>query len=123
MPAAVHEAARVLRPGRHFCVSVTHPMNDAGIFESTDPNAAFVIRGSYFGRRPFEGHLERDGLQMTFRGWMYALEDYFRALEAAGFVVERLREPAATEEAAAWQPGFRRWQRVPMFLQLRAVKR
>jgi hypothetical protein len=93
------------------------------VFESTEPDAPFVIRGSSFGQRPFEGHFERDGLQMTFRGWMYALEDYFRALEAAGFVVERLREPGATEESVRKQPGYRRWQRVPLFLQLRAVKR
>jgi len=38
----------------------------------------FVIRGSYFGRRPFEGRFERDGLRMTLRGWVYALEDYAR---------------------------------------------
>jgi SAM-dependent methyltransferase len=123
MPGAVREAARVLDPAGRFCISVTHPLNDAGLFESTEPNAPFVIRGSYFGRRPFEGHFERDGLRMTFRGWMYALEDYSRALEAGGFVVERVREPAATEAAVQKQPGYRRWQRLPLFLQLRAVKR
>lgn len=68
MPGAVREAARVLEPGGRFSISVTHPLNDAGSFESTEPDAAFVIRGSYFGHRPFEGHFERDGLQMTFRG-------------------------------------------------------
>jgi SAM-dependent methyltransferase len=123
MPGAVREAARVLEPAGRFCISVTHPLNDAGLFESTEPDAAFVIRGSYFGRRSFEGNFERDGLRMTFRGWMYALEDYSRALEAAGFVVERVREPAATDAAVHTQPGYRRWQRLPLFLQLRAVKR
>ncbi|TMF31726.1 MAG: class I SAM-dependent methyltransferase [Chloroflexi bacterium] len=123
MPRAVREAARVLQQGGRFCVSVTHPVNDAGRFESDEPTAAFIIRGSYFGRRPFEGHFERDGLQMTFRGWMYALEDYCRALESAGFLVERVREPAASDDAVDKQPGYRRWQRVPLFLQLRAVKR
>jgi SAM-dependent methyltransferase len=123
MPGAVREAARVLEPGGRFCISVTHPVNDAGRFDSDEPDAAFIIRGSYFGRRPFEGHFERDGLEMTFRGWTYALEDYWRALEAAGFVVERLREPVATDEAVGKRPGFRRWQRLPLFLQLRALKR
>lgn len=122
MPGAVLEAARVLNPGGHLCISVTHPVNDAGRFESDEPDAAFIIRGSYFGRRRFEGHFERDGLQMTFRGWTYAQQDYWRALEAAGLVVERLREPAATDEAVGRQPGYRRWQRLPLFLQLRAVK-
>jgi SAM-dependent methyltransferase len=123
MPGAVREAARVLEPAGRFCISVTHPLNDAGMFDSTEQDALFVIRGSYFGRRPFEGHFERDGLQMTFRGWMYALEDYSRALEAADFLVERVREPAATDAAVQKQPGYRRWQRLPLFLQLRAVKR
>jgi SAM-dependent methyltransferase len=123
MPGAVREAARVLEPGGRLCISVTHPLNDAGTFESKEPDAPFVIRGSYFGRRRFEDHVERDGLEMTFRGWTYTLEDYGRALEAAGFVVERLSEPAATEEAVGRQPGYRRWQRLPLFLQLRTLKR
>jgi len=123
MPGAVREAARVLEPAGRFCISVTHPLNDAGLFESAEPDAAFIIRGSYFGRRPFEGHYERDGLEMTFRGWMYALEDYCRALESAGFLVERVREPAASDDAVDKQPGYRRWRRLPLFLQLRAVKR
>jgi hypothetical protein len=37
--------------------------------------------------------------------------------------MERLREPAASDEAVAHRLAYRRWQRVPMFLQLRAVKR
>ncbi len=123
MPGAVKEGARVLENDGRFCISVTHPLNDAGAFVSDEPDAAFVIRDSYFGRRRFEGRFERDGLQMTFHGWMYALEDYVRSLEGAGFVMERLREPAASDEAVAHRLAYRRWQRVPMFLQLRAVKR
>jgi SAM-dependent methyltransferase len=123
MPGAIRESARVLEDGGRFCISVTHPLNDAGAFVSDEPEAAFVIRDSYFGRRIFNGRFERDGLTMTFHGWMYALEDYVRALEAAGFVVERLREPAASAEAITHRSAYWRWGRVPMFLQLRAVKR
>ena len=101
---------------------MTHPLADAGAFASNDPDSPFTIRGSYFGRRPYEGHFEKNGLQVTFRGWVYALEDYWRALETAGFVVERLREPAASADAAARQPPYRRWQRLPLFLMLRAAK-
>ena len=122
MPGAIKESARVLDNGGRFCISVTHPVNDAGSFDSDDPGAAFVIRGSYFGRRPFDGRFERDGLEMTFHGWMYALEDYVRALEGAGLVIERVREPAVSDAASNRRPAYRRWQRVPMFLQLRAVK-
>ncbi len=33
---------------------------------------------------------------MTFRGWTYSLEAYAIALESAGLVLERLREPRPT---------------------------
>jgi SAM-dependent methyltransferase len=123
MPAVVAEAARVLQPGRHLCASVTHPMSDAGSFAGQQPDAPFTIPGAYLGRRRFEGSFERDGLQMTFHGWCYPLEDYAHALEDAGLLIEMLREPSVSEAAARQHPSYRRWQRLPMFLQLRAVKR
>ena len=116
MPGTVREASRVLEPGGRLCVCVTHPLMDAGRFESTDPDAPFVVSGSYFGRRRFEGTFERAGLGMTFRGWCYPLSDYARALEDAGFLLEALREPSVPEEDP-------RCARIPMFLYLRAVKR
>jgi SAM-dependent methyltransferase len=123
MPAVVAEAARVLKPGRHLCVSVTHPMSDAGSFAGQQPEAPFTILGTYLGRRRFEGTFERDGLQMTFHGWSYPLEDYARALGDAGLLIEVIREPSVSETAVRKHPSWRRWQRLPMFLQLRAVKR
>jgi SAM-dependent methyltransferase len=123
MPAAVREASRVLAPGRPLCVCVTHPTADAGKFQSKEPDAPFVIPGSYLGRHRFEDTFERDGLQVTFAGWRYSLEGYARALEDAGLVIERLREPAAPDAALAARPGYERWQRVPNFLHFRAVKR
>jgi hypothetical protein len=47
MSAAVHDVARVLRPKGRLCVSITHPIAGAGAFTRWDPEAAFVIRGSY----------------------------------------------------------------------------
>jgi hypothetical protein len=81
-----------------------------------------VIPGSYLGRHRFEDTFERDGLQVTFAGWRYSLEEYARALEDAGLVIERLREPAAPASALTVRPGYERWQRLPNFLHLRAVK-
>ncbi len=65
---AVREAARVLTPEGRLCMCVTHPMCDAGRFESREPDAPFIIGGNYLVRRRFEGTFERDGLIMTFRG-------------------------------------------------------
>ena len=118
MPASVKEGARVLRPNGRLCVSVTHPISDAGSFSGDDPEAVFTIEGTYFGRRRFEGTVERDGLKMTFRGWCYPVEDYAKALEAAGLVIEAMREPTPI----GGRPEYERWRRLPMFLQLRAVK-
>jgi SAM-dependent methyltransferase len=122
MPAAVAEAARVLRPGRPLCVCVTHPVADAGRFASTEPDAPFVIAGSYLGRHRVDEPFERDGLQMHFTGWRYPLEAYARALEDAGLLIDRLREPAAPATALTTRPGYGRWQRLPSFLLFRAIK-
>jgi SAM-dependent methyltransferase len=122
MPAAVREAARVLAAGGRFCICVTHPLSNAGGFSGEEPDAAFVIDRPYLEQRPFEGYAERDGLRMTFRGQCYPLEAYAQALAGAGLLIEALREPAASVQVAAAQPSYCRWQRLPMFLHLRAVK-
>lgn len=114
MPGAVRESARVLEPGGRLTICVTHPFMDAGRFQSKDPDAPFVVEGSYLGTRRFEGTFERDGLEITFRGWCHALADYGRALENAGFLVERIREPTNN-----WEDP--RHDRIPLFLHLRAV--
>lgn len=122
MRGAVQEAARVLEPGGRFCVCVMHPLADAGRFESREPDAAFVVSGSYFGRRRFEETFARDGLTMTFRGWCYPVEEYSLAFEAAGLAIEALREPKPRAEALAEDEGEARWERVPLFLFVRLRK-
>jgi SAM-dependent methyltransferase len=122
MRGAVREAARVLRPRGRFCVCVTHPLADAGRFERREADARFVITGSYFGRRRFDETFERDGLRMTFHGWCYALEDYARAFEEAGLLIETLREPQQRGAIVAADPSEARWKRLPIFLFLRLRK-
>ena len=119
MPAVILEIARVLRPAGRLCLCVPHPLWDAGRFEAREAGARFVIEGSYFGRRPYEGSFERGGLSITFRGWSYALVDYAQAFEDAGFVIEALREPQPAADAPlSWE----RNRRIPVFLMLRVMK-
>jgi SAM-dependent methyltransferase len=124
MPGTLREAGRMLEPGGALCISVTHPLTDAGRFDTAEPGAPFVIRDSYLGRRRFEGTFERDGYRITFRGWCYPLQDYADALERAGFVIERIREPAASDASMArFGPGEQRWRRIPLFLHILARRR
>ncbi|MEO7294783.1 MAG: class I SAM-dependent methyltransferase, partial [Candidatus Limnocylindria bacterium] len=87
MEGAIAEAARVLVPGGRLCAAIVHPVNSAGKFQARLPDAAFVIRGSYFEQRQFADTVERDGLRMTFTSRHRPLEAYFRALESAGLLV------------------------------------
>jgi SAM-dependent methyltransferase len=117
LAAAVREAARVLSADGRYCLAIVHPLNTAGAFVSREPDAEFVIRGSYFERTEKELPVERDGLEITFLDAHRPLEDYFRALEDAGLLVERLREiPDSSDDE-----GAARWRRVPLFLHIRAL--
>jgi SAM-dependent methyltransferase len=123
MPAAVAEAARVLVPGGCLCACVTHPFADAGRWaDPDDDDSAFVVEGSYLGARRFEITIERGALTMRFDGMAYPLEDYARALEAAGLAIEALREPVASGALGdrTEHPAWVRWRRIPMFLMFRA---
>jgi SAM-dependent methyltransferase len=118
MSGTVRQAARVLTRGGRFCFCVIHPLSGVGRFADESLEAPFVVRGDYFANNRVEDTVERDGLEMTFRGWIYSLQDYAEALEAASLRIEAMREPRPSGDA----PGYRRWNRIPMFLLVRAVK-
>lgn len=119
MPAAVREAARVLEPGGRLCLAIVHPVNSAGRFAERAADAAFMITGGYLQPSDYALEVERAGLTMTFHSSHRPMQDYFAALEAAGLVVETLREPSIPEHSIASEKD-RRWQRVPLFLHIRA---
>lgn len=119
MTAAVKEIARILVPGGRLCMAIVHPINSCGRFEAATADARFVIGGDYLRPFRYSDAVESDGLSMTFHSQHRPLEAYFLALEEAGLFVEALREPAVPDEAIG-SPAGRRWQRVPLFLQLRA---
>jgi ubiquinone/menaquinone biosynthesis C-methylase UbiE len=104
--AAIAETARVLVTGGRFVFAIVHPVATAGRLVDDE---TFVIAASYL--EPFVQRLPLgDGEIPSFHR---PLEWYFRALERAGFLAESVRELATRRRA----PG-----RVPMFLDVRAVK-
>ena len=119
MPRAVADIARVLVSGGKLCFAIVHPINSAGQFERSAEDAPFVIKGDYLRPFPYSETVERNGLTMTFHSRHRPLQAYFAALEAAGFLVEALREPAIPEHAIE-RDNSRRWQRLPLFLHVRA---
>ena len=121
MPAAVREVARILEPGGRLCLAIVHPINSAGRFEQKTADAPFVIKGEYLRAFHYADTVERGGLTMTFHSRHRPLEAYFMALEEVGLLVEALREPNIPEHAIV-PDADRRWQRVPLFLHLRACR-
>jgi SAM-dependent methyltransferase len=114
----VREAARVLDRGGCLCACVAHPVTDLGDFVGDGAYPRLSIRSHYFESERVEDAVELDGLTMTFRGRTYSLEQYALAFEGAGLRVETMREPRPTAPA----DKYRRWQAVPLFLYLRALK-
>lgn len=114
---AVREAARVLRAGGSLCLAVIHPFASSGLFESREPDARFVIEGSYLETRRYSDTVERDGLAITFNSRHRPFEAYIEMLSQAGLRVERVVEVPDMSD-----PPGSRWRRLPLFLQVRARK-
>lgn len=121
LQGAFREAYRVLVPGGRLVFAIVHPINSAGKFAADAPDSPFMIGGSYLDALRVADTVARDGLTMTFHSEHRPIEAYFRALEEAGFLVEALREPRVPDEAAMRYRSTR-WQRVPLFLHVRAIR-
>lgn len=108
--AVVGEVARVLAPGGRLLITLLHPVDtwgDAG--------------GSYFEETAFDNEVVRAAGRMTFRDAHRPLAAYFRALEDAGFAIERFREPEPDEDYFRRHPDAERLRGRPFLLHLRAV--
>jgi ubiquinone/menaquinone biosynthesis C-methylase UbiE len=121
LQSAISEAARFLIPGGRLLMSIVHPINSAGQFVDESAEAKFVISGRYLAEFNYSDTFERDGLEMTFHSRHRPLDAYSRALEQAGFLIEAIREHPVPDSEAATERS-KRWQRLPLFLHIRAVK-
>lgn len=121
LDAAVAECARTLSAGGRVCAAIVHPINSAGRFAGESRESPFIISGSYLDELRYEWAADRDGLHMTFHSWHRPLEAFTRAFEAAGLLIDAIREPPA--KAPVMSDADRKWLRLPLFLHLRAVKR
>ena len=110
LDAAVREAARVLEPGGRFCFTTVHPWNSLKSGED------------YFAEHTYEETRTRDGLTMTFTDRHRPLSAFSRAFEAAGLLVEAVREPVPDAGHVAARPSAEQWTRRPAFLAGRAVR-
>jgi SAM-dependent methyltransferase len=118
MEGAVQEAARVVAPGGCYAIAIVHPMNSAGAFQRGLPELQrpFVITDSYLAPRRYADDVDRDGMVMRFESMHRSLEDFARAFESAGFVIEALREVGEPDPAS-------KWSRLPLFLDVRLHRR
>jgi SAM-dependent methyltransferase len=121
MPGAVSEAGRILRPGGRLCLAIVHPMSSAGKFTERAADAPFQITRSYLDSWPSDWVLDRDGHQLVFHSEHRPIEAYSRAVEAAGLLIEAIREVRPPAPADPADPGARH-QRIPASLHLRAVR-
>jgi len=118
---AFAEAYRVLRPGAPFVMSLAHPF-DACL--QGDPPYG-VTKGYWERERDWQWEFPKDGVSARLRSWYRPVSEWFSLLTEAGFRVERLLEPAPTEEAwSPWDGGYslEKMRLVPANLIIRAVK-
>jgi len=115
------EIARVLESGGRLCLAVVHPLNSAGRFVGHDADDPFTIEGSYLDPSFYADRIVRDGLTMTFVSAHRPITTYTEQLAGCGFLIERLIETSVRDEAVT-RAHQGRWQRIPLFLHLRAIK-
>lgn len=114
---AVAQIARVLVPGGRLCFSTVHPIRS---LESARRLLGPAV--SYFETSSFEEERTRGGLTMVFHDIHRPLSVLLGAFEAAGLLLETLREPVPDDEHVAAFPEVAKWRSDPTFILGRAVK-
>jgi len=121
-PGAVFANARpLLRDGGRLVISVPNPVTDSAYREwerdAYGHKTALKI-DRYFEAATTMMNWGMRRLATTFRTvqYRYTLEQWSRMIEAAGFVITRLREPQPTSEVLAKCPELAAATRLPFFL-------
>jgi SAM-dependent methyltransferase len=116
LTAVCGEIARLLTPDGVACTAIVHPIASSGF---PDPDGEFQYVGRYLDVMRNEVRVERQGVDFTFHSAHRPIEHYSRAFEAAGLVIEALREPALSEELVARHPRLARHRLLPNFIYFR----
>lgn len=105
-----------LKPNGRFVFSVEHPV----ITSTLQPSGIRTnwVVDNYF----IEGYREQQWLGGTVHKYHRTVEDYFRAMQEAGFIVEQLRESSPVREHFINEETYERRRRIPLFLFLAGRK-
>jgi SAM-dependent methyltransferase len=98
------------------CSLAVHPA-DAAVLPFADASADLVIH--FMSLQDIDNMAGAIG-EAAFHSEHRPLAVYFAALESAGFLVEALREHAVPDHSFR-HPRGKCWQRIPLFLHVRAV--
>ena len=113
-------AHALLRPGRRFVASITHPCTDTPfrVWERDQSGTKrWLCIDRYFERGSFEYAWSAEwGREFTTEGFRAPLEDWLGWILDAGFQLRALKEPRPTDEALRARPDLEDAARVPYYL-------
>ncbi|HEV8020318.1 MAG TPA: class I SAM-dependent methyltransferase [Candidatus Lustribacter sp.] len=120
---ALREAYRVVRPGGFLQFSILHPCfvpPHRRVLRDATGRAYAVEVGRYFDCAPHILEWKVSD-ERTFRAVQHhhTLSDWFNALVDAGWRIERVAEPSATESEAAAYPGVQDTRIAPLVMYVR----
>lgn len=110
---SVHQT---LKPGGRFIFSVEHPVITSTL-QPSGTRTNWVV-DNYF----IQGCREQQWLGGTVHKYHRTVEDYFRAMQEAGFIVEHLRESHPVRKYFVNEETYERRRRIPLFLFLAGRK-